>query len=197
MSRPRRVAVVAAKPPAVGKSRLALPEDVRRQLATAFALDVVAAVGACAEVDATMLMTTDDELAALAGVRSVVDPVEGNLNASLRATVAAVEADLAVALLADLPALRPEELAAAVTAARSGPAYVPDAEGTGTTCLIAPPATFDPRFGPDSSRRHQDSGARSSPATGRVCATTSTTWQPWAGSSATGWGRTRPGCSPA
>ena len=53
------------------------------------------------------------------------------------------------ALAADLPALRPAELAIALTAARpAGAAFVPDAEGTGTTLYAAPPgAAFGPCSG--------------------------------------------------
>jgi 2-phospho-L-lactate/phosphoenolpyruvate guanylyltransferase len=60
------------------------------------------------------------------------------------------------ALVADLPALTPEELASALAAAARHPtAYVSDAAGTGTTLLTArPTAAFEPRFGPGSAARH-------------------------------------------
>jgi 2-phospho-L-lactate guanylyltransferase len=72
------------------------------------------------------------------------------------------------ALAADLPALRPDELARALRAAAhpgsgSGPrrGFVPDAGGTGTTLLAAPPGVpLAPRFGPGSAARHAASGAR-------------------------------------
>jgi 2-phospho-L-lactate guanylyltransferase len=65
-------------------------------------------------------------------------------------------ADGVAALVGDLPALRPDELAAALAAAAAHPrAYVPDAEGTGTTLLAAcPGVALQPAFGPGSAARH-------------------------------------------
>jgi 2-phospho-L-lactate guanylyltransferase len=64
--------------------------------------------------------------------------------------------DAVAALVGDLPALTPAELAQALEAAtRHANAYVADAAGTGTTLLTAlPPATLQPRFGPGSAARH-------------------------------------------
>ncbi len=72
------------------------------------------------------------------------------------------------ALTADLPALRPAELAAALRAV-SGPgrtgsgsraAFVPDAAGVGTTLYAVPPGgQFRPLFGGASRARHAASGA--------------------------------------
>ncbi|MDT5035245.1 MAG: 2-phospho-L-lactate/phosphoenolpyruvate guanylyltransferase, partial [Micromonosporaceae bacterium] len=86
-----------------------------------------------------------------------------------------------VALTADLPALRPAELAAALTELAEGTeptrhtaltrhtgltgrtgrrGYVPDARGTGTTMLAALAGVgLDPRFGPGSAAAHRASGA--------------------------------------
>lgn len=60
------------------------------------------------------------------------------------------------ALVGDLPALTPAELASALAVAAEHPTgFVPDAAGTGTTLLTArPTAAFDPRFGPGSAARH-------------------------------------------
>ena len=80
------------------------------------------------------------------------------------AGAASVEAlgggDVAV-LLGDHPALRPDELRAALDAAAAYPlAVVPDAEGTGTALLTARRgAVLAPRFGPRSAERHVDTGA--------------------------------------
>jgi 2-phospho-L-lactate guanylyltransferase len=69
-----------------------------------------------------------------------------------------------VALCADLPRLRPVELAVVlrevaghVAAGRS--AFVPDRAGTGTTLYAAPAEHFDPGFGADSAARHRSAGA--------------------------------------
>ena len=70
------------------------------------------------------------------------------------------------ALQADLPALRPSELdealhdAAALFASGARRAFCPDAQGTGTTLLLAAAgAPLDPRFGAGSAARHRASGA--------------------------------------
>jgi 2-phospho-L-lactate/phosphoenolpyruvate guanylyltransferase len=162
------VVLVPVKPPAIGKSRLVgLPADLRRELAIAFALDTASAALATPGV-AAVLGVTDDaalsrELAAL-GCSSVPDGVVGDLNACLR--LAAVEADrrwprlVPVAVCADLPALRSEDLRSALDTLPAGtPSFVADASGTGTTMYAAPHASFDPRFGPESRAAHLGAGA--------------------------------------
>lgn len=159
----RRFALlVPVKPPARGKSRLVgLPDDVRRALAAAFALDTVAACLAAEQVGAVLVATDDASFAAdLAplGCPAIPDGVAGDLNASLR--LAAAEArrrwpDLRpAALCADLPALRPDDLDAALRAVGAAPAYVPDAAGVGTTLYTAAWEEFDPCFGPGSRDAH-------------------------------------------
>ena len=162
------VVVVPVKPPAFGKSRLqGLTDDLRRELAGAFALDTAAA---CLATDgvARVLVATDDalfaaRLAAL-GCATVPDGDTSGLNPALRQAVAEARRrwpDLTpVALLADLPALRPADLSAALSAlVPGGPSYVVDAEGTGTTLYTAPYDEFDPAFGVDSAAAHQQGGA--------------------------------------
>jgi 2-phospho-L-lactate guanylyltransferase len=61
---------------------------------------------------------------------------------------------------ADLPALRPAELAAALSAAEASQrAFVPDAAGTGTVLLTAVTGRLEPLFGEDSAAAHAESGA--------------------------------------
>ena len=93
--------------------------------------------------------------------------VQDLLNAALRhgAAVAARRwpgTGLA-ALTADLPAVSPAELAAALRAAGAAPglaAYVPDAAGVGTTLYAVPPGgEFRPLFGGASRARHAAAGA--------------------------------------
>jgi 2-phospho-L-lactate guanylyltransferase len=83
---------------------------------------------------------------------------EPGLNAALReaAEHAAQHwpTDGIAALVGDLPALRPEELGAALGSGHDR-AFVPDASGTGTTLLaVRPGRPLEPRFGPDSAARH-------------------------------------------
>ena len=162
------VVLVPVKPPAVGKSRLVgLTVELRRELAVAFALDTVSACLATPGV-ASVLVVTDDaafsqRLAAL-GCESVPDGVAGDLNACLR--LGAAEAVRRwprlspVAVCADLPALRPRDLATALhSLPADAPSFVADAAGTGTTMYAAPLDSFDPRFGPGSRAAHLDAGA--------------------------------------
>lgn len=162
-SEPRRfAALVPVKPPARGKSRLVgLPGDRRRALAEAFALDTVAACLAGRRVGAVLVATDDASFAArlaALGCPSIPDGVTGDLNASLRQAAAEARRrwpDLQpVALCADLPALRPADLDAALAEVGDEPSYVPDAAGLGTTLYTADWDRFDPRFGPGSREAH-------------------------------------------
>jgi 2-phospho-L-lactate/phosphoenolpyruvate guanylyltransferase len=123
------------------------------------------------------------------GARVVPDAPAGGLNLAIAygASVAAgsvgavgsvavgsvaVGSVAVAAVTADLPALRTWELTAALQAAAGGPvtgppapeatrAMVPDAAGSGTTLLAAPPGVpLEPRFGADSALAHQRTGAR-------------------------------------
>jgi 2-phospho-L-lactate guanylyltransferase len=162
--------VIPLKPLARAKSRLSdtAADGVRRGLALAFAQDTVAAALACAAVRDVAVVTDDvlagRELAAL-GARIVPDEPRGGLNAALAHAAAAVRTlrpEAAVAALnADLPALRPLELARVLDAAAEFPrAFLPDAAAIGTTLLAAAPGReLLPSFGPDSRARHRASGA--------------------------------------
>ncbi|TWG98342.1 2-phospho-L-lactate guanylyltransferase [Nocardioides sp. J9] len=173
VARPGSFAVVLpVKSPGTGKSRLsALPDDARRRLAAAFAVDAVAACRATPEVGLVVVVSDDDAFAAsLAGdvVVASADPGEG-LNGALRHG-ARVAREVApglrpAALLADVPALSPGDLSTALqhALAQDVPCFVVDADGTGTTLYTAPPALFDPRFGEGSARAHHDAGARPVP----------------------------------
>ncbi|MDO9455506.1 2-phospho-L-lactate guanylyltransferase [Nocardioides sp.] len=164
---PAYVVVLPVKPPARGKSRLqGIPDERRRGLAEAFALDTAAACLGSPSVAAVLAVTDDAAFAlrlATAGCATVPDGGAG-LNGALRQ--AAAEAVRRwpglqpVALLADLPALRTADLDAALAAlVPGGPSYVADADGTGTTLYTAPYDEFDPAFGADSAAAHRDAGA--------------------------------------
>ncbi len=60
------------------------------------------------------------------------------------------------------PRFRPQNWPSAIAAARAHPrSFVADRHGTGTSALFAFGVALDPRFGPDSARRHRRSGAQS------------------------------------
>jgi 2-phospho-L-lactate/phosphoenolpyruvate guanylyltransferase len=161
------VALVPVKPPDRGKSRLVgVPGEARGRLAAAFALDTVRA---CLAVDALarVLVVTDDadfatEVARL-GAETCPDGENAGLNAALRhaaATAAGRWPRLRpVALCADLPAVRPDEIGTVLGRLPAGAAYVADAEGTGTTLYSAAYDVFDPRYGIDSAAAHAAAGA--------------------------------------
>ncbi|WP_201931097.1 2-phospho-L-lactate guanylyltransferase [Nocardioides donggukensis] len=167
--------LVPVKPPVRGKSRLAgLPDDQRQRLAAAFALDTITAARATASVGEVMVVTDDHAFAATArerGCTVLPDGVSGDLNATLvQAAHEAVRrwpgSGLA-ALCADLPALRPEDLAGALAQVPAGgAAFVADAHGTGTTMYAAAVGHFDPHFGVGSRAAHLRAGATEIP--GRI-----------------------------
>ncbi|MER5703338.1 2-phospho-L-lactate guanylyltransferase [Micromonospora sp. NPDC002296] len=164
--------VVPVKRLGAAKSRLrgALPGVPHEDLALALAADTVAAVRACPAVAAVVVVTDDPLVAAVAGAagaRAVPDAPDAGLNAAFRhgAEVATAGGGGWVAgLTADLPALRPAELAAALDAVAAGPAgvrrFVADAPGSGTVLLAAPPGVpLAPRFGVGSAAAHLAGGA--------------------------------------
>jgi 2-phospho-L-lactate/phosphoenolpyruvate guanylyltransferase len=154
---------------AQAKSRLAgLAGPHRAELALDLACDTVTAVLQTARV-ARAVVITDDPVAAaaLAGLGALVVPDEprDGLNAALRHGAAFAAARWpgcgTAALSADLPALRPAELARALNAAAAfQTAFVADAAGDGTTLYAAAPgAAFRPAFGLASRARHAAGGA--------------------------------------
>ncbi|HEX5561091.1 MAG TPA: 2-phospho-L-lactate guanylyltransferase [Nocardioidaceae bacterium] len=160
--------LVPVKRPSIAKSRLAgVGDDPRRELAAAFAEDTVTAVLSCARVDRVLVVTDDHVLAArLARVGAEVIPDgAGDLNGTLRQAAAEMHRRAPglrlAAVCADLPALRPGDLAAALDAADpSRMSFVPDRQRAGTTAVIAPRLdAFRPFFGRGSRRRHLQAGA--------------------------------------
>ncbi|MFE9441333.1 2-phospho-L-lactate guanylyltransferase [Streptomyces sp. NPDC006602] len=162
--------VIPLKPLARAKSRLAdtASDGLRPGLALAFAQDTVAAALACPAVKDVAVVTDDAlagrELGSL-GARIVSDEPSGGLNAALAHAAAVVREtrpESAVAALnADLPALRPLELARVLDAATEfRRAFLPDAATIGTTLLTAREGEeLLPAFGMDSRARHRASGA--------------------------------------
>lgn len=163
-----------------GKSRLGLEQPRRSALAATFALDTVAAACGAARVGEVVVVGALAE--PLEGVTVVADPGEGLL-AAVRAGLAALRTSTAqsgagagadagavagagasaaptAVLLGDLPALRPVELDAALAAAAlHDRAFVPDAEGSGTSLIVARAGVpHSPAFGPDSAARHRAAG---------------------------------------
>lgn len=164
--RHRVVVIVPIKPPARGKSRLgSLPDAVRRRLATAFALDTLAAAASTPGVVSVLAVTDDAALAAVlarAGHAVVPDGATGLNESLVQAAAEAVRrwpAARPVALLADLPCLTPADLAPVIEALPEGESFVRDHQGTGTTLYAGETERFQPRFGPGSAAAHLAGGA--------------------------------------
>ncbi len=177
---PTWVVIVPVKRLTAAKSRLAHPE--RAALALAMAQDTVAAARDIDhDVVVAVVVVTNDRTAraGIAGIADIADIADidarvviipdtpdTGLNAAL--THGAAEAARrwpgagVAAMSADLAALRPAELRAALLAVPpKRRAMVADAEGTGTVMLAAAPGTaLAPRFGPASRAAHVRSGAR-------------------------------------
>lgn len=160
--------VVPVKRLAVAKTRLGPPyEQRRRELALAFALDTVAAALATSAVRGVVAVTDEPEAAELLdllGAHVVPDEPDDGLNPALRhgaRTAGRLHPDAGTgALSADLPALRPAELARALgRGAELGAGFVRDRPGTGTTLVLAAPGRqLQPGFGADSARAHAAAG---------------------------------------
>jgi 2-phospho-L-lactate/phosphoenolpyruvate guanylyltransferase len=143
------------------KSRLAssVPAEVFEPLVAAIRADTLEAVRAARPVARVVVV----------GNRPAPDvtyvQTSPGLNGALRDAAAFAREqwpdDGIAALVGDLPALRPAELADALDAAAAHPtAFVPDRTGTGTTMLTArPDVVLDPRFGLGSAGRHREIAA--------------------------------------
>lgn len=155
--------IVPIKPTSLGKSRLAATGGGSR-LAAAIAEDTVTAAAECPLVEAVFVVTADRELGASL---SRIERVHRVTELAPRGIAAAVDAGLAAVgvaprlavLLGDLPVLDPAELAEALAAAQGqGRAFVPDAEGTGTTMVTADGVRLLAAFGPGSAAAHRVAG---------------------------------------
>lgn len=175
VTEPTWTVVVPLKRLSAAKSRLrgAVPGVPHEPLALALALDTVTAALASPSVG-EVLVVTDDLTAGRAlralGARIIQDPPGGGLNPAFDRGASLVDGSGVAALTADLPALRPAELTAALRAAAGPPRvrrFAADTPGTGTVLLLAPPGVpLDPRFGGPSAAAHAASGALALPEAG-------------------------------
>ncbi|MDT5007454.1 MAG: 2-phospho-L-lactate/phosphoenolpyruvate guanylyltransferase [Mycobacterium sp.] len=163
--------VIAVKRLAAAKTRLApvFSAATREAVVLAMMVDTIRAALAVPALRSVTVVTPDQVAADTArqlGALALTDPTPDGHRDPLNNAIAAAEAVVRestpniVALQGDLPALQPQELAEAIAAARSYPrSFVGDRHGTGTSALFAFDVPLEPRFGPDSARRHQHSGA--------------------------------------
>ena len=161
------IAVLPVKRLSDAKQRLGgrLSPGTRRLLAESMATDVLIALRRAIRVDATVVVTSEAAIAAIArghGAETIADPPEPGHNPAARKGVAHAVARGASRVLlvpGDCPALVPAEVDGllAPPVARNGEVVVvPDRHGTGTNALVlAPPDAIEPSFGPGSRERHE------------------------------------------
>ncbi len=163
--------IIAVKRLAAAKTRLApvFSARTRENVVLAMLVDTLTAAGRVASLGSITVITPDDAAAAAAaelGANVLADPTPEGHRDPLNNAIAAAERELIdsfaniVALQGDLPALQPQELGEAITAARQHRrSFVADRLATGTAALFAFGSQLDPQFGSDSSARHRRSGA--------------------------------------
>jgi 2-phospho-L-lactate guanylyltransferase len=168
--------IVPVKRLPLAKSRLrgALPGVEHDALVLAMAMDTVSAAVASPVVGRVAVVTSDplaERTALDAGAEVIVDVPDAGLNPALAYAATLIRPKAGplpgvAALAADLAALRPADLTAALRAAEEAAGgaprrlYVPDAAGTGTVLLAATAgAGLEPCFGGGSAAAHQASGA--------------------------------------
>lgn len=163
--------IMPIKPWDGAKSRLHVDPAVRRDLARAFALDALEAVTQCPEVADVVVVTGGTEVAEDA-VRAGAHVIEESTDSGTDPLGAAVLQGVAWAqsnhpdrplavVPADLPALTSDDLGSLLRDSSGLPlAFVADANGDGTTVLIASsPSDLRAGYGPSSAERHRSYGA--------------------------------------
>lgn len=168
--------LVPIKPLAMAKTRLrgvadggVDAQEAHARLVIALARDTVSAAAGAATVRRIIAICSDEVVCrALVcdGVQTIPDEPAAGLNPALRyGEVVVRTADpttTVVALHADLPALRSEELEGALRLglASGARAFCTDRAATGTTLLLAPPGqSLNSRFGFGSAAAHRATGA--------------------------------------
>lgn len=163
----RTLAVLPVKRFDLAKQRLSaeLSPDFRRQLAEAMVGDVLDALAACADLEATLVVTNEASVAAAAragGATVAADPHETGQSAAALVGIEQATAggfDRVLLVPGDCPAVDPAELTQLLGQPSERPSVmiVPDRHGTGTNALLLnPPSALVPSFGPGSLRRHRE-----------------------------------------
>ena len=154
-------ALVPVKASALAKSRLDSDPTTRARLSAAFLTDVLAAIAATPGIGQTLVVTDDDELHRRVdgSVRIHRTRAQG-LNPELSEGLQLLANRPAVVIAADLPCLTLESLSAILRLADGHErSFVTDAQGLGTTMLLAKDASACvPMFGRRSHARHAHAG---------------------------------------
>jgi 2-phospho-L-lactate guanylyltransferase len=160
----RTAAILPVKRFPLAKQRLgeSIADSLRADLARAMVGDVLSALGECAAIDATIVVTCESSVAAAAryiDATVVEDSTEEGQSAaaSLGLARALQEGfERALCVPGDCPTLDPDELTKLLGSETNEVAIIPDRHGNGTNgLLLAPPNALSPSFGPDSRARHE------------------------------------------
>jgi 2-phospho-L-lactate guanylyltransferase len=171
-----KVALLPAKPPSLAKTRLGAVLDDRDRAAIAAAMfgDVLHALRTARDLDATIVITADEQLAARArraGAIAIDEGAPRGLNGAVALgteTAVRLGADTLLVVLSDVPLIAPADVADLLARAPArGALVVPCKDGTGTNAMLRrPPTVFPPCFGGRSLERHVAAAER----TGIACA---------------------------
>lgn len=168
-------AIVPVKPLRRGKSRLAgaLTEDERTALNQTLLERTIKALIESKEVDQVLVVSRDPQALTIArnqGAKTVQEDGQPHLNTALKRATVMAQMHLAhgvLALPADLPLLKPDDVRVLIDKAVKPPVVViaPDRHGKGTNALLmVPPGQIEYDFGEGSFYRHceraKKSGAR-------------------------------------
>jgi 2-phospho-L-lactate guanylyltransferase len=158
--------LIALKPIEHAKSRLAIPDPLRRRLAWTMALDTLSTL--CSALPHVLVVSDQPALEARlrrAGIAAEVISESGHvgINSALSRGALTLHSrgfSSILACVGDLPALRPESVLRILNASRPHPrSFVADASGTGTTMLVAHDVELAPQFQGRSAAAHYASGA--------------------------------------
>ena len=158
--------LIALKPLEHAKSRLAVPNPLRRRLAWTMALDTLSAL--CRALPHVLVVSDQPALEARlrhAEIAAEVISESGHvgMNSALSRGARALHAQgfsSVLACVGDLPALRPESVLRILDASQSHPrSFIADASGVGTTMLVAHDVELAPQFQGRSAAAHHASGA--------------------------------------
>lgn len=157
------VAVIPVKQLKNAKQRLGalLGADDRRELFRAMVSDVLDVATTCDLIDKVIVVTSDDEVAAIArefGAEVRPEPAETGLIAAVQHTAQALSAEgveRMVFLPADVPLATVEELEVVLDGEITTLMIVPARDLGGSNCVVcSPPDCIEFGFGEDSFRRH-------------------------------------------
>lgn len=163
--------IIAVKHLPAAKSRLApiFSESVRQRLVIAMLTDTICATHEVSAVQRVTVVTPDQDVADAArrlGATVLDDPTQPDhpdpLNNALHTAWQSVVVDMPniAVLQGDLPALTATELTAAIACAQNHQrSFIADRHGSGTSALFAFGCPLMPKFGADSARKHQETGA--------------------------------------